>query len=82
MKHTPAPWNIKKGEYNYDVRDEYNVPICYNATKTNAKLIAAAPELLEACKMMLEIIEAETLDEKYDGETECLRDIIRRAEGK
>jgi hypothetical protein len=38
-------------------------------------------ELLEACKMMLRLMEGENLDEKFDGEAEILRDAILKAEG-
>ena len=59
MKHTPGPWTVSDGI----VRSEYgkalaNVCMAGNGeTVPNARLIAAAPELLEACaaaKLFLE----------------------------
>jgi len=40
---------------------------------------AAAPDLLEACKMMLRLIEGEELEERFDGETTVLRAAIAAA---
>jgi hypothetical protein len=58
--HTPGPWRIQRTESRpeelYSVVQENNphakvVLLVYlPATKANASLIAAAPELLEACK--------------------------------
>ena len=46
----------------------------------NAHLIAAAPALYEALKMMLRLIEGENLDEKFDGEAEVLREALAQAD--
>jgi len=52
----------------------------------NAEFIALAwnahDVLLEACKMMLRLIEGESLDERFDGEAECLRAAIAKATGE
>ena len=58
IKHSPAPWEI--AETTRDILAEtkgegngwYEIALSVN-TKANAQLIAAAPELLEACKMAL-----------------------------
>ncbi len=58
-EHTQGPWKVKtlsteESKFgNNTIRDKYNVPICYGVTEANARLIAAAPELLVA------LIEAE-----------------------
>jgi len=49
--------------------------------EANARLIAAAPELLETCKMMLWLIESEQWEKRFDGETTILRTAIAKAEG-
>jgi hypothetical protein len=59
-KHTTAPWLIGENRFDYDliIRSANNDPVCsviyagYSKTeaKANARLIAAAPELLEALK--------------------------------
>lgn len=66
MKHTKGPWHIKKDyEYNRycidDNKGTQSEPIVelnffdsrHSNSAANLKLIAAAPELLEACKMVL-----------------------------
>ena len=62
-KHTAAPWLIGENRYDYDliIRSANNDPVCsviyagYSKTeaKANARLIAAAPELLEALKSVV-----------------------------
>lgn len=62
LKHTSAPWN--NGLHDGQVLDNGNQPVCncYSAFRTpqeikaNAKLIAAAPELLDALKQSVELI--------------------------
>lgn len=64
-KHTPGPWRVQKTlgckDITSDERDEYGNKslICTTAgreereDRANARLIAAAPELLAACKQAL-----------------------------
>ena len=72
-KHTPAPWMAHKWELeNYkgvEVRDIQGNPICAlanNNAEANAKLIAAAPELLEALNRVNNTL---TVHGKVDSET-------------
>jgi len=59
MKHTPGPWRV---DYAMGIRGADNVPLAYvlsdsSSTPTpDARLIAAAPELLEALRECLSII--------------------------
>ena len=67
-KHTPGPWKLKLGkgiEYTYLVSDRKGQDIANfahypNATKTqtkaNARLIAAAPEMLDLHKKHMELM--------------------------
>ena len=59
-KHTPGPWKYShRGVYFYSNVHKYGETIakCYgNNYQANARLIAAAPELLEACKIALQAI--------------------------
>ena len=59
-KHTPGPWEYR-GHAWVQTADDKKIPIAnfnfYAATEANARLIAAAPELLEASKEMLQLID-------------------------
>jgi len=60
-KYTPGPWNLKSGvdfEYKHQIRDSEEKPVVFwpvyagqtkKTAEANARLIAAAPDLLEAC---------------------------------
>lgn len=83
MKHAPGPWQIsetrKRGELEYDI--EIKKPITLVATtwtEANACLIAAAPELLEACKAAL----FELSGINNGKECKQLGQAIAKAEGK
>ena len=62
-KHTPGPWEVERslnGDYSVRHTATGNHPICdvFYVTETgqaNASLIAAAPDLLAACKALLEM---------------------------
>ena len=67
-KYSKAPWQafIKNNSYSIHAEDHIVVqcnrdPVvtdeCWEMHKQNAKLIAAAPELLNACKKALEFIQ-------------------------
>ena len=51
IKHTPGPWNI---HYSKEIVSENGEYICGLPWSTNARLIAAAPDLLEALELLLE----------------------------
>jgi hypothetical protein len=55
-EHTPGPWHV--GQYNgvYDERDRSVLSLePKEEAEANARLIAAAPELLEACRAAIAI---------------------------
>lgn len=63
-KHTPGPWSWDCPEHRTFVRDKSRQPIAEMALKrtwqemeANARLIAAAPEMLEALKTGLKNLE-------------------------
>lgn len=80
MKHTPAPWDIRTQK---DARATYHLVNTRIETKeeadANACLIAAAPELLEACKTALECLENNGFGKDYVQD--CLRIAINKTEG-
>lgn len=76
-KHTPGPWKVVKDVtepvHHFDIQcaNGFQVARLYpfqRAREENARLIAAAPELLEACETVLRSIEDEelTLEECRD----------------
>ena len=62
MKHTPAPWKVIKAQRGFVIADDentYDIAVVRDASdrfdnEANARLIAAAPELLEALKWYLD----------------------------
>jgi hypothetical protein len=94
VSHTPGPWTLSPplrsgashtrrvetmgGEYVLFL-EQLEMNACMPAFDANARLIAAAPELLEALKGLLVVFE-----EEYGGETEKYqsRAAIAKAEGK
>jgi len=70
-KHTPGPWRIELYE-NFIVSGTISIATtCHNpdreTTKANARLIAAAPDLLEALQVMLEHAYEEDWDMGQNG---------------
>jgi len=90
-KHTPGPWHVDAGDYKYHIyysreqSDHYFVDVDGNdddEAKANARLIAAAPELLAALKALLfNAQHGNGLDAHYRAQGEALAAIIK-AEGK
>jgi hypothetical protein len=87
MKHTPAPWDttiyadhslqqefhmVKIGDYAYMIGHR-------DLDKANARLIASAPELLDALKNLLAVMEGEGGTKANAQET--ARQAIAKAEG-
>jgi len=62
MTHTPGPWNIglpggPAGPFWSLVNPQGMVVAMQITSEANARLIAAAPRLLEACKGLLDYVE-------------------------
>ncbi|MCK5608946.1 hypothetical protein KAR91_44140 [Candidatus Pacearchaeota archaeon] len=103
MKHTPGPWTVKvykahkTNKPQYEIESKTGLPICVvcdvskQPVKANANLIAAAPELLQACLCALADLEGLREEGLFDDsfgkppqiETiEELEDAIKKAKGK
>lgn len=87
-KHTPGPWNIKSFGSAEIIISAPTMPYVAVASpslhaqtgtgESNARLIAAAPELLEACKFALDHLDPS------NGAEECREQVkkaIAKAEG-
>lgn len=92
MEHTKGPWEVGNwgGDNGYVVRGDGEQIVCeanraLDESKTNARLISAAPELLEACKMALEDLTGPVTSQgiKIRFETlDKLREALAKAEGR
>ncbi len=89
-KHTPGPWGCttRKGSWDWVVYRDSNIEICQlfhdgtdmNETgEANARLIAAAPDMLLALKALLE--DSKHLPTHMDV-MKAARDAIGKAEGR
>jgi len=95
MKHTSGPWKIIGEKSNIIITatflngsDNYGMPIAYMQTEANcedsmanAKLMTAAPELLQACKEVLDIVIAYQHIPAQFQACQILQDVIKKAEG-
>jgi len=86
-KHTPAPWNYVKGSDTIETRQGVavaHIPVTGTVGQpaANGCLIAAAPELLEACKNAVGNPRVEAILERYAaGVLAELLAAIAKAEG-
>ena len=68
-KHTPGPWNISPPcELSPRYSVYHNGPLVYVERGEDARLIAAAPDLLDALREAVEIIEGTGLDASVQRE--------------
>jgi len=88
--HTPGPWETEYvseadvwGIWQEKPPENETGSIARAYDESNARLIAAAPELLEALKYWLPVIEAqEGKSDEKDQWVDCVRFAIAKAEGK
>lgn len=88
-KHTPGPWKLKRSGTISDNNGElvattgYRVAVYSEEDDANARLIAAAPELLSAGEWMLALIDGkEQMPKPGDEVAEALRAAIAKARGE
>lgn len=97
LKHTPGPWKLGYSEtfgHQVLIQTEYpcdstRIILAQSHNEANARLIAAAPDLLEACKALLEewksrtaMIESCDLTEEEDRAVELAESAITKATGE
>ena len=101
MKHTPGPWEVSKSgsfvrlpapdnraicRMNHGSVWEWAQPKGSIEDRANARLIAAAPELLEACRMLTEHDDCECDNTHKQNNTVCrycyARQAITKATGE
>ena len=86
MKHTPGKWEAysyyDEGVFErHGVRSNGDEYICEEATEGDANLIASAPEMLNALKMILDYHDRDK-DNETDLHFENARDVIANAGGE
>lgn len=84
MSHTPGPWHLDPFRKYANVHGEVmshlaRVPIDTAEAEANARLIAAAPDLLEACREALSILDYERADVETRAQVYAA---IAKAEGR
>lgn len=86
--HTPGPWKVEYSEGDeWEVLAGANLPIAYisgwagRSTEVNARLIAAAPDLLAALAGIIEIGKRDLTNPKYDAYFEEARAALKKARG-
>ena len=95
MKHTPAPWNAHHfGDDTHAIIGKVNglsdaiiaqvLPSDYDRTPANARLIAAAPELLDCLQWCVGLIDGTHSDTAQDKNEviELARAAIAKAKGE
>jgi len=91
VTHTPGPWVVKHDEKGLPFIGVKSDPWTYNGTiasvdtsEKDARLIAAAPELLEQCKLFEQLLTTLIMEghSGADLERDNLRAILDRVEGE
>lgn len=82
MKHTPGPWKLLQSASYCDAviiksntNEVLTITGTFDATSADLQLMAAAPELLEACRLVRGILE------KHSGLYKRLNEAINKAGG-
>ena len=86
VTHTPGPWYEYQSEkYAYKmISSKCGESIANHVPNENARLIAAAPELLEQCKLFEQLLSTLIMEghSGADLERDNLRAILDRVEGE
>ena len=84
--HTPGPWYAYQSEkYAYKmISSKYGESIANHVPNADARLIAAAPELLEQCKLFEQLLSTLIMEghSGADLERDNLQAILDRVEGE
>lgn len=88
-KHTRGPWTTHTNQKSFGIYDDsgavvatvYWSPITHERRTADARLIAAAPDLLEALRKASDILHLINNDGEYTEECAIARAAIAKAEG-
>lgn len=93
-EHTPGPWQFEVNELGTVIaKDGYSIGSAFGSRaitggdlphEANGRLIAASPELLEACELALAAFDSSNVRIAYEyaGVVGKLRDAIAKVEGR
>lgn len=93
-KHTPIPWEVRESNMGIIEIKSKNVPICdmdlgacdpifpESEMRANAHLIAAAPDLLEACEKYRDLLRSSDMFQKLTEEEKHIANDICKAISK
>jgi hypothetical protein len=76
--HTPGPWSVEDGTIVCFSNSEYE--LCRTEISADARLIAAAPELLEALSWCIAALNSRGID-STTGELDRAKQILAKATG-
>jgi hypothetical protein len=79
--HTPGPWHVAKGGLGREIRADdgpfiasvYDSTFTYGERNANARLLAAAPDLLDACQAFVAALDNTKFDVFIGSPAELLR---------
>jgi hypothetical protein len=93
IEHTPGPWQLTagrtietgSGEFYLTYESNDNGGRKWRGTfvelDNNSRLVSAAPELLAALKVAIQVMQDNYIDESMAGEFELFTDAVNKAEG-
>jgi hypothetical protein len=86
-KHTPGPWDIAKGKTYCAIRTDERVIadmrlVGLHHNEANARLIAAAPELLDALQAALEALRGSAGFDEINNAKKQVKAAIAKATGE
>ncbi len=81
--HTPGPWHtyLSHKDINRHIACKDGNSIAKEVHHANARLVAAAPELLEQCKHLEKVIRCRLPEMDADIELAKLREVLAKVEG-
>lgn len=84
-KHTPGPWELgfQNNQTIYSGANEIATVACrQKECKANARLIASAPDLFNACRVVKELLEYRQDAYEFAGSISLLKSILAKARGE
>jgi hypothetical protein len=88
-KHTPGPWYAAANQFGYVTATDTDgnpITVCTTRTEADARLIAAAPDMVRALELLLREHDALQMATGYKGDrwaaATYARSILKKAKGE